>query len=210
MSTLITASDYFCGAGGSSSGLVAAGVEVRHAANHWQRAIETHQTNHPQTEHSIDDLQVAHPSWYPRTTIAWFSPECTNHSLSKGRKRKAAAQLDLWGETGLGEDEIRSRATMREVVEFTEYHRYEVVIVENVVDIRYWDFFDDWWSAMLNLGYHGRILYLNSMFFGVPQSRDRFYAVFWKRGNRAPAVCLSLPTMRRRSQTAARPGGCRH
>lgn len=183
---MITASDFFCGAGGSSSGLVAAGVEVRHAANHWQRAIETHQTNHPRTEHSVDDLQQAHASLYPHTTIAWFSPECTNHSLSKGRKRKNAAQLDLWGETALTEDEIRSRATMREVVEFTEYHRYEIVIVENVVDIRYWEHFDDWWGEMRKLGYLGKILYLNSMFFGVPQSRDRFYAVFWKKGNKAP------------------------
>jgi DNA (cytosine-5)-methyltransferase 1 len=183
---VITATDFFCGAGGSSTGLVEAGFEVRHAANHWARAIETHQTNHPQTEHSIDDLQEAHPSWYPRTDVAWFSPSCTSHSLAKGRKRKGASQLDLWGESVLTPDEIRSRATMREVVEFTAYHQYEAVIVENVVDIRYWEYYDQWLTAMRNLGYEHRICYFNSQFFGVPQSRDRFYAVFWKRGNKAP------------------------
>lgn len=182
----ITAMDYFCGAGGSSTGLVAAGIQVRGAANHWRLAIDTHNTNHPKTEHFLDDLQQAHPSWYPRTTIAWFSPECTNHSLAKGRKRKGIGQLDLWGESKVDPSEERSRATMREVVEFSDYHRYEIVIVENVVDIRNWQYYNEWLTAMLNMGYDHKVLYLNAQFFGVPQSRDRFYAVFWKRGNRAP------------------------
>lgn len=182
----ITASDFFCGAGGSSTGLVAAGIRVQGAANHWALAIETHNTNHPETDHYLDDLQVAHASRFPRTTIAWFSPECTNHSLAKGRKRKGIGQLDLWGESGVDPAEERSRATMREVVEFTEYHRYEAVIVENVVDIRHWQYYEEWLTAMLNLGYSHKVLYLNAQFFGVPQSRDRFYAVFWKKGNRVP------------------------
>lgn len=186
MTQNLTVFDAFCGAGGSSTGLVAAGLEVVGAANHWALAIETHNTNHPNTEHFLDDLQQAHPSRFPRTTVAWFSPECTNHSVAKGRKRKNLGQLDLWGEHGVDPAEERSRATMREVVEFAEYHRYQIVIVENVVDIRNWQHYDSWLISMTNLGYDHRILYLNAQFFGVPQSRDRFYAVFWKRGNRAP------------------------
>lgn len=182
----LTAFDAFCGAGGSSTGLRDAGFRVVAAANHWPLAIDTHSTNHPNTSHFIEDLQRAHPSLFPLTTLAWFSPSCTNHSLAKGKKRTGLGQLDLWGETGIDPAEERSRATMREVVEFTEYHRYEFVIVENVVDVRKWQFYDEWLTAMLNLGYHHKILYLNAQFFGVPQSRDRFYAVFWKAGNRAP------------------------
>lgn len=195
MTLNITATDFFCGAGGSSTGLVAAGIEVRGAVNHWKLAIETHNTNHPKTEHFLDDLQQAHPSQYPRTTIAWFSPECTNHSLAKGRKRKGIGQLDLWGESKVDPTEERSRATMREVVEFTDYHRYEIVIVENVVDIRNWQYYNDWLTAMLNMGYDHKVLYLNAQFFGVPQSRDRFYAVFWKRGNRAPNLDFRRPAI---------------
>jgi len=186
MTSTITASDFFCGAGGSSTGLVAAGIEVKGAANHWQLAIETHNTNHPKTDHYLDDLQQAHASRFPRTTIAWFSPECTNHSLAKGRKRTGINQLDLWGENKVDPAEERSRATMREVVEFTEFHQYEAIIVENVVDVRKWQHYDAWIQAMTNLGYAHKILYINAQFFGVPQSRDRFYAVFWKKGNRAP------------------------
>ncbi|QKD83536.1 DNA cytosine methyltransferase [Thermoleptolyngbya sichuanensis A183] len=78
----ITAIDGFCGAGGSTTGLLAAGVEVKYAANHWERAIQTHGTNHPQVDSRHVDLHIEHPSRFPRTTIAWFSPECTTHSPS--------------------------------------------------------------------------------------------------------------------------------
>jgi site-specific DNA-cytosine methylase len=47
----ITYTDIFCGAGGSSIGLTEAGLQLRLAANHWDRAIETHSTNFPDAEH---------------------------------------------------------------------------------------------------------------------------------------------------------------
>lgn len=183
---MVTLSDFFCGAGGSSLGMLLAGFNVQLAVNHWDLAIETHSTNHPQADHRLDDIQASHPALYPRTDVLWMSPECTNHSVAKGKRRTNLGQLDLWGEHKIDPAEERSRATMREVVEFTAYHRYEYVVVENVVDIRKWQHYDSWWNAMMDLGYDGRVLYLNSMFFGVPQSRDRWYAVFWKKGNRAP------------------------
>lgn len=186
MSLDITAIDLFCGAGGSSTGLVSAGVKVKTAVNHWRLAIETHETNHPETDHDCADIRQAHPSLYPKTNIFWSSPECTNHSLAKGKKRKNLNQIDLWGNDGVDPAEERSRATMREVIEFAAYHHHEIVIVENVVDIRYWAHYSDWIREMINLGYDYKELYLNAQFFGVPQSRDRIYIVFWKRGNRAP------------------------
>ncbi len=192
----ITLSDFFCGAGGSSTGArnaLKGRGRVTWAINHWLRAIETHQLNHPDTEHDIADLQATHPSRYPKTTICWMSPSCTSHSLAKGRQRKNITQLDLWGEHKVDPEEERSRATMREVVEFAEYHRYEIVIVENVVDIRYWAHYEAWLTAMRNLGYEHKALYLNAQFFDVPQSRDRIYIVFWKKGNRAPDLDFRPP-----------------
>lgn len=183
---MVTVSDFFCGAGGSSTGAVAAGAEVRVAVNHWDRAIETHNTNHPNTDHYLDDIQATHPSRYPKTDILWMSPECTNHSLAKGKVRKGIQQLDLWGENRVNPEEERSRATMREVVEHAEYHRHPIIIVENVVDIRHWQHYEDWLQDMVNLGYNYKTLYLNAQFFGVPQSRDRWYSVFWLKGNHAP------------------------
>ena len=183
---MVTATDFFCGAGGSSTGIVHAGVEVKHAVNHWKLAIETHQTNHPATDHECADIRTLHPSLFPKTDIVWMSPSCTSHSLAKGKKRKNINQMTLWGDSQIDPDEERSRATMREVVDFAEYHLNPIVIVENVVDIRYWQFYDEWLQAMTNLGYLHKTLYLNTQFFGVPQSRDRWYTVFWRKGNKAP------------------------
>jgi DNA (cytosine-5)-methyltransferase 1 len=182
----VTISDFFCGAGGESEGADNAGAEVVLAVNHWQLAIDTHSANHPDADHRLDDIQRAHPSQYPRTNILWMSPECTNHSIAKGKRRKGLGQLNMFEGDLVDPSEEKSRATMREVVEYTSYHRYEYVVVENVVDVRHWQYFDAWLQAMIDLGYEFQILYLNSMFFSVPQSRDRIYIVFWRKGMKKP------------------------
>jgi DNA (cytosine-5)-methyltransferase 1 len=47
--------------------------------------------------------------------------------------------------------------------------------------------FDAWLKAMHLLGYMHKCVYLNSQFcYPTPQSRDRMYVVFWKKGNKAP------------------------
>ncbi|MBF4549693.1 DNA cytosine methyltransferase [Pseudoclavibacter sp. VKM Ac-2888] len=190
----LTTTDLFCGAGGSSTGAVAAGVTVRMAANHWNLAIETHQTNHPTTDHDSADISQVDPRRYPRTDILWASPECTNHSVAKGIKRqRAQEELDVFGEKLPDEAAIRSRATMWDVPRFAEHHRYEAIIVENVVDAFRWIMFPAWLQAMELLGYTHQIVWLNSMHaqglgLPAPQSRDRMYCVFWKRGNRAPQL----------------------
>ncbi|HEY5845850.1 MAG TPA: hypothetical protein VIT42_03560 [Microlunatus sp.] len=50
---MITITDIFAGAGGSTSGaIMVPGVEVRVSANHWQLAVDVHQVNHPDTYHA--------------------------------------------------------------------------------------------------------------------------------------------------------------
>ncbi len=50
-----------------------------------------------------------------------------------------------------------------------------------------WILFDEWLLMMQKLGYIWEIVYFNSMFaHPTPQSRDRMYVVFWKKGNTAP------------------------
>ena len=45
----LTLTDFFAGAGGSSTGAAAVpGLTVTMAANHWNLAIEVHNENHPQ------------------------------------------------------------------------------------------------------------------------------------------------------------------
>lgn len=187
-SSAITVTDQFCGAGGSSLGATMAGCEVKLAMNHWKLAIETHNTNFPDTTHVLADMSQVDPRRYPTTEILITSPECTNHSIAKGKQRKNLAQLDLWGNGNrIDPAEERSRATMWDVPRFAEFHKYRFVIVENVVDARYWVMWDAWIHAMQLLGYNYKVVYFNSMFAPpTPQSRDRMYVVFWLKGNRAP------------------------
>ncbi len=118
---------------------------------------------------------------------------CTNHSQAKGRRR-VSAQPDLFGETLPDEAAERSRATMWDVPRFAEHHRYRAVIVENVVDAARWVMWPAWLQAMNLLGYEHHVVYLNSMHAPAvaapraPQSRDRLYVVFWRRGQRRPGL----------------------
>jgi DNA (cytosine-5)-methyltransferase 1 len=114
----LTLMDMFCGAGGSSTGAIQIpGVKVKVAANHWKLAIETHNTNHPETDHDCADISQVDPRRYPRTDVLWASPECTNHSQAKGIKRGTTqGEFDLFGDRPLPDEAAeRSRATMWDV-----------------------------------------------------------------------------------------------
>lgn len=185
----LTATDLFCGAGGSSSGLVEAGFKVVIAANHWQRAIESHQVNHPETDHSQADISQVDPRYFPRTHLLWGSPECTNHTIAKGIKRQKQHDLALFELDGTrplpDEAANRSRATMWDIPRFAEHHRYMAIVLENVVEAYKWDQFPAWQTAMESLGYRMQFVWLNSMHAQIgglpaPQSRDRMYIVMWR------------------------------
>ena len=200
MSATIT--DLFCGAGGSSIGAEVAGGTLKLALNHWERAIETHATNFQDADHDCNDvaaLTTAQIRRYPHTDILLASPECTNHSLAKGARRRKPQAASLW-EDGPSSDaeQDRSRATMWDVWRFVEQkeiagHPYKAIVVENVVDAWKWgpddngQLFQAWLQAGAALGYEHEIVFLNSMFAGaVPQSRDRMYVVWWRKGIKPP------------------------
>lgn len=189
----LTITDMFCGAGGSSTGAIQnPGISVKTALNHWQKALDSHNANHPDTIHVQADIKETDPRYIGHSDILWASPECTNHSVAKGKKR-ITNQADLFGDTLPDEAADRSRATMWDVPRFAEVHHYRAIITENVVDAAKWVMFDAWLMAMKALGYEHRIQYLNSMHaqhggLPAPQSRDRMYVLFWLKGNKAPDV----------------------
>lgn len=189
---MLTVTDLFAGGGGSSTGAIQVpGVRIAHAVNHWPRAVEVHNANHPDAGHLCADISQIDPRYLPGTDLLWASPECTHHSIARGRPREAGP--DLFGETLPAEVAERSRATMWDVPRFAEVHRYAAVVVENVVEVITWPPFRAWLMAMTSIGYEYRIVSLNSMHAQhlgdpAPQSRDRVYVVFWRRGNRAPAL----------------------
>lgn len=201
----LTVTDQFCGAGGSSIGVTRAGARLRMALNHWPLAIETHNTNFPDADHDCTDISACDPRRYPSTDILITSPECRTHSPAGG-SRKSKPQRDLF--VPLSEDPAsqRSRATMWDVPRFAEYHGYNAIIVENVIEAyTLWPLFCTWLQAMDVLGYNHKIVCMNSMFcHPTPQSRDRLYIVFWKKGNKAPRLDFRPPAYCQRCERIIR------
>lgn len=183
----------FCGAGGSSLGLEFVCcplcgrqlIRVTQAINHWDLAVEAHNANFPDADHDVHDVHEIPASRFRRTPLFWASPECVNHTSCKGKRDDSP-------------EAQRSRATFKDIVRFTAQHRYDAVIVENVVEARLWcehedcacgAEFDAWYQAMIDLGYEGQIVYFNSQFaLPTPQSRDRMYVVFWRHGLPRPTL----------------------
>lgn len=179
--------DYFAGIGGSSKGLSAAGLQGIVALNHWDYAIELHNANHPTMDHDKADIWQANPSRYRPAEVGWFSPECRAHSQASGKTRYGDYYLtDLWRNPTTDPADDRSRMLMESVPHISAITGYKYVMVENVTEVVKWIHFNRWLKEMEKLDYSWKLLFLNSQFFGTPQSRDRFFAVFWKRGMPAP------------------------
>jgi DNA (cytosine-5)-methyltransferase 1 len=204
--------DMFCGAGGSSLGLEhVPGLVVTQCINHDALAIEAHNLNFPNADHDKQDIDSVPAKRFRRTPILWASPSCTHHAFCRGERTD-------------DDEALRSRATMWDVPRFTEYHGYDAIIVENVVEARLWcddhtkcncgATFNQWFAEMTKLGYEGQIVYFNSQFaLPTPQSRDRMYVVFWKKGARKPqlnfrptAWCTDCKEIVRGIQTFKVPG----
>jgi DNA (cytosine-5)-methyltransferase 1 len=191
-----TFTDVFCGAGGSSIGLTEAGFELKLAANHWARAIETHSANFRDAEHLHADVSNYDMRRLPRTNVLWASPICTENSPAGGRKRRPKGQMDMLEEAGhVSKDGMeRTRATFHDVIRATEVHRYDAVIVENVTEAADWELWDWWLTGMVLLGYNYQLVSVSSAHIGgegnayAPQWRDRLYIVFTRKGIPLPDV----------------------
>jgi DNA (cytosine-5)-methyltransferase 1 len=189
----LTVMDWFCGAGGSSQGMHSIpNVRMERAANHWERAIESHAANFPTVDHYRGDIREAPVETWPVTDIFWASPECPQWSNARGKKRDfdASMQGDLFDGFGPSEEVERSRALMEEVPMYLRgvQQRGGLVkagVVENVVDVRAWDQWDRWIGEIRKLGYETRVIAMNSMHADprtvhkAPQSRDRLYVAYW-------------------------------
>lgn len=167
---MITATDLFSGAGGSTEGLVRAGVHVAACANHWPLAVRTHQANHPETEHRIANLSEVDWRTFPATEVLWASPSCVWHAKSGGRKRPSAEAEVLRADAGAVD-----RATAFAVIAAAEVHRYPVIFVENVVEFRDWSLYRWWLAGLTELGYRVTELVLDAVDFGHAQRRRRLF-----------------------------------
>lgn len=205
----IIAGDLFSGFGGLTKGMEEAGVTTILAANHNRYKVEVHEANHPDAEHWICDLVDTDSGDYhsPRDLpkVDWLAAGVSCKSHSGANTQRAYA-------TGLPAHEIvdpeweervtrseRDRATALCVLQYADIHHPRIILVECTTELVSWGnalpnrpkigdgtTYRWWLNELHKLGYRSRTLYLNSMFFGVPQSRDRIYICFWDEALRDP------------------------
>jgi DNA (cytosine-5)-methyltransferase 1 len=180
--------DIFCGAGGSSAGARAVGAKVVHGIDAWEIAARTFRDNFGDASVEIRELG---PESQPCRTLKrgdidllLASPECTNHSPAKGAKPRCE----------------ESRRTSNYVLNFARRLAPRWIVLENVIQLREWDGFDPLISELRGLGYKVRADVLDSVNFGVPQTRRRLYVVCDR--NRTPGP-ISPRTGRARTAAEA-------
>ena len=173
--------DLFCGGGGVSYAIEQAlGQPVTVAVNHDPAAIEMHETNHPRTEHHLEDVFDVDPwvtSLGQRVDLLWASPDCTHFSRARGGKPVSK--------------KIRSLADV--VVKWAKSPAKPwVICIENVAEFLTWgpvdddgkvikarrgEYFRRWVKALEAAGYVVEWRVLVACDFGDPTSRKRLFIV---------------------------------
>lgn len=198
----LIAVDLFSGFGGLTLGIKRAGITTIACANHDIYKVEVHEANHPEAEHWIADMVDSESPAYhsardlPAADVVAAGVSCVNHSPANTKKAYAQG-LSLFDLDDPEFDERvtrseRDRATANCVLHYAQQHHPRVALIECTTELTSWgpalptnprigdgSTFRWWLKAWGLEGYKYRILYLNSQFFGVPQSRDRLYIVFW-------------------------------
>lgn len=192
----LDAIDFYCGIGGTTSGIERAGIRVKLAANHDKVAIATHSANHPNVDHYLGDIQALDLRRLPRARILCASPICTEVTPAGGKKQRTAQMelLELEGHVDSASFE-RTRVTFWEVIRAAEIWRYDLVLIENVVEVAAWELFDVWIKGMEILGYEVQFCSVSAAHIGntednqpAPQWRDRLYMALRRKG--VPALDL--------------------
>lgn len=196
-----TAVDLFSGFGGLTKALEMAGFLTIAAANHNRYKVEVHEKNHPEAEHWIADLvDTEAPNYHsardlPPADLLAAGISCVNHTQANSAKayEEGLTLFDLEDpdyDTRVTRSE-RDRATANCILHYADQHHPLLILLECTTELASWgkalpnrpkvgdgSTYRWWLKQFVNLGYRYKILYLNSMFFGVPQSRDRWFGVF--------------------------------
>jgi len=143
-----------------------AGATIVGAVDAWSTAIDTFGLNFTGAhtwQDKIESLDVgAIRKKIGRIDLLLASPECTNHTFAKGKRRNGIV-------------EEQSRNTAFQVIRFAKVLKPRWIVVENVVSMRRWELYEDWMNELTELGYDPTEITLNAQAFGVPQSRRRLF-----------------------------------
>lgn len=205
----LTVVDLFSGFGGLTEAMRRAGFEAIAAANHNQYKVEIHEANHEYAEHWIADLVNPDSADYhsaadlPAADVLVAGISCTSHTQANTQKayEQGLTLFDLVDEEY--EERVtrseRDRATAICILQYADAHHPRMILLECTTELQSWgpaipgrpkvgdgSTFRWWLKQLGNMKYKHKILYLNSQFFGVPQSRNRIYIVLWDESIPAP------------------------
>jgi DNA (cytosine-5)-methyltransferase 1 len=184
----ITAVDLFCGAGGTSSGLVQACKEVGvnlelTAINHWDKAIETHSQNHPYARHLQETINSINPrKLFPNgLDFLWASPECTHHSIAAGgRPRCDQSRAGAWGVVDWVHALDPITFGIENVREFINWGPLDHK--KHPIKSKKGETFKSWIRAIQSMGYEVNWQIVNCANYGDPTTRMRFFLIASKVG----------------------------
>lgn len=179
MSEPVRAVDLFCGAGGLSWGLANACEQLNRevelvAVNHWERAIETHEANHPWAEHHharVEELRPREVIPEGHVDVLVAGPECTHFSTARGGRPV----------------NDQKRASPFHVLDWLEKLDVKNVLLENVPEFESWgpvvdgeptrngEKFDAYVQQLGAEGYTVDWTVLNAADYGDATSRRRFF-----------------------------------
>ncbi|MCD9194244.1 DNA cytosine methyltransferase [Streptomyces albireticuli] len=205
----LIAVDLFSGFGGLTRGIELAGFTTIMAANHNEYKVQIHEANHPDAEHWIADLVDPEAADYhsardlPAADLLVAGVSCVNHSQANTIKAYEQGMTLFELEDPDFEARVtrseRDRATANCVLHYAAQHHPRLILVECTTELTSWGpaipgrpkvgdgSTYRWWLKQFDLiNYRHKVLYLNSQFFGVPQSRDRAYWAFWDKSLPAP------------------------
>jgi len=174
---MLRAVDLFCGAGGTSAGAHATGgIQLCYAVNHWDRAIETHSANFPDTKHFHCGIDKVDPRECDKIDLLFASPECTSFTGARGSRPRSES----------------SRCLAWHVLPWIEYHKPQWFVVENVVEFKTWgpldddgrtikgklgQTFDAWLMALRSYGYQVDHQEMCAADYGAATSRTRLFVI---------------------------------
>jgi DNA (cytosine-5)-methyltransferase 1 len=192
---MLRAVDLFCGAGGATTGAIAAGLDVVLAVNHWRTAIYTHQQNHPTVRHicaRIEHIDARQDHSLPDFDVLIASPECTHHSIARGGRPVSD----------------QSRQQPFALLDWIDAKRPQWCVIENVREFADWgplgnhgterkpvwrpdkarsgETFRAWLAAIRSLGYSVDHAMLNAADYGEATKRNRLFVVAKRGGGAIP------------------------
>lgn len=195
--------DLLCGAGGSSTGAQRALAELGLdmdlvCVNHWPVAIDTHQRNHPEARHYVQDISTVRPHiLVPEgyLDLLMASPTCTHHSVARGGKPTSDQQRsDPWHIiTWLTELRVK-RIIIENVWEFCGWGPVDVRMGKPIAS-RKGEYFHAWIETIKRLGFEPEWRKLNAADYGDATTRQRFILMARSDGRK---VSWPMPTHRKR------------